>query len=228
MKNIFLGFSILSIALLFSACDKKKTSPSDSASVMFVNGTAGTTGLDLKANNTAVTGVSNLAFLASSGYQDVTAGTSVSLSYYLTSLGTPLCSGTAALTAGSHYTVFAGGLITKPSFLVASDDLGAPASGKAKVRFANLSSDSLNESFSIGTQKIDSNVTYNTCTPYFELSAGTGLSVLAADPAHIAASYLAQLSNQSFVAGKIYTVMLTGTSSGTGTSALVLTIIANN
>jgi hypothetical protein len=228
MKNAIVSFSAFALALLFSACSKKDSGPSNTASVMFVNGTAGTTGIYAKADNTALSGVSNLAFQASSGYQNLTAGTGVAINYYLTSLGTPLCNGTADLTAGIHYSVFAGGLITSPSFLVVTDDVSAPTSGNAKVRFVNLSSDNLNEAFSIGTQKIDSNVAFNTCTPYFQVSVASSVGILAADPLHLTASYIAQLSNQTFTSGKIYTILLTGTSTGTAASALSLTVISNN
>jgi len=97
----------------------------------------------------------------------------------------------------------------------------------AKVRFANLSSDNLNLNCYIGTPKIDSNVSMGTITPFFSISATTtGVNVLLQDPTK--PTELSELSSQNFVAGKIYTIMLTGTSTGTLASGLTLTVINNN
>ena len=227
MKKISLFAAVIAFAAVFSGCSKNKSGPSTNASVMFVNGCPGSTGIYAKANGSNI-GPGNIAVLHNSGYQNVAAGTADNINFYLQASGTPLCNGTTSLTAGSHYSVFAGGIVTASSFVVTADDLTAPASGNAKVRFINLGNDNLNESFYIGTQKIDSNIGYKQNTSFVQISATNNVAILAQDPSNAAPAYIAQLANQSFSAGRIYTIMLTGTYLGSGSSALTLTVINNN
>jgi hypothetical protein len=118
-----------------------------------------------------------------------------------------------------------GELPTDISILVINDNLTAPASGKAKVRFVNLSVDNLNMSFFVGTPKLDSNVAYNGFTPFREVNAGAQ-NVLVQDPAN--PGYFQTISGQQFDAGKIYTVILTGKDGGTGDATPKLTVIGHN
>ncbi len=225
MKNICL-FSFVVVALAFAGCSKTNNGPSNTASVMFVNGCNGSSNIDTKIGGTKLTSASNIAYFNNSGYQTVTAGTGVSVNYYLTNQGTPLCNGTPTFAAGSHYSVFAGGIITAPTFVVTTDDVTAPAAGKAKVRFINLSSEALNESFYIGSSKLDSNISPGSYSGFSEVTATTGVQVLIQDPAQ--PTLLAQIASQPLLAGKIYTIMLSGTSTGTGSGVLTVTVINNN
>ena len=228
MKNLFLLLPVVVVAFAFGGCSKKNNGPSTTASVMLVNGCDGTTGIYAKVNNANV-GPSNISYFGNSGYQTISTGSAVDINFYLvTPAGTPLTAGTPTFTAGDHYSVFVGSIITSPDFIVTPDDLSAPTSGNAKVRFINLGSDNLNETFSIGTQNLDSNISLGQITPFFEVAATTGMPVSAQDPSFSAIGYLAQLTNQAFSAGRIYTVMLTGTYNGTGSTALKLTVINNN
>ena len=52
------------------------------------------------------------------------------------------------------------------------------------------------------------------------------MQVLIQDPAQ--PTLLAQIASQPLLAGKIYTIMLTGTSTGTGSGVLTVTVINNN
>ena len=222
MKYIFLSLSVLAI-LATAACKKSDNSATNYGQIMFVNGCAGATGVNINVNvnSTNETAATNMAFLANAGYQSVTAGTSIGMSYILVSTGTTLTSGTGTLTMGNSYSAFAGGSVTAPSFVFTSDDLTPPVSGYAKVRFINLSSDSLNVSCYIGSKALYTGVGYTACTPFAEITDTTA-NVLLQDPAH--PTSLAQLSGQAF-AGGIYTVMLTGT--GTLAAPLTLTVINN-
>ena len=230
MKNILISFSIVVIAVAFSGCSKSNNGPSNIANVNFVNGCNASLNIDTKVNNTKLVAASNLPYFKYSGYQNVTGGASVAINLFLTNQGTPLINGTSALTAGGYYSVFAGGIVTHPTFVVTTDDLTAPTNGNAKVRFINLSSDTLNEScfIGVGTLKLDSNVSAGICTPFFEVTATAGIQVLLDDPLN--PSILAEIASQPFSAGKIYTIMLTGTHyAAAGSSGiLTLTVINNN
>ncbi len=229
MKNLFFVIPAVALALIFAGCSKKNNGPSTTASVMLVNGCNGTTGIYAKVNNVNV-GPSNIAYSGNSGYLTMNATTAQAINFYLVSpAGTPLTAGSPTFTTGDHYSVFVGGIVTGPDFVVATDDLTAPSSGNAKVRFINLGSDNLNESFSIGAATLDSNIGYGQYTSYSEIAATSGVGVLVQDPAHPQSAYLAQLISQAFSAGKIYTIMLTGTyTAGSGGSGLKLTVIGNN
>ena len=224
MRKIFLPVLVLAVAAIFSGCTKNKTGPNTNASVMFVNGCAGASGIYAKVNGNNV-GPGNIGFFNNSGYQTMTAGTE-NISFYLLSSGsaTLLSSGSPTFTAGGHYSIFIGGIITAPTFTTVSDDLTAPATGNAKIRFVNLSNDSLSGRFSVGIQTVDSNIAYTQCSPFHEVTAanytlkGGGTDI----------STVAQIPSAMLAAGKIYTLMLTGSQSGTGTSALTITLISNN
>ncbi len=224
MKKIIL--LLTGFATAFTSCTKSNNGPSTQASVMFVNGCAGTTNIYAQVNGKTAAGAASLGFLSNSGYQNVTASANVPINFIINNLGTPLSSGTPSLTAGNHYSVFAGGLITGPSFVVTTDNFLSLTSGNAAVRLINLSNDTLNESFFVGSQKLDSNISYTLSTPFIQITATAGVQVLIQDPAK--PTKIAELSSQAFSAGRNYTIILTGSSSGTGASALALTVIDNN
>lgn len=214
-----LAFALLGMA----ACKKNDSTPSNSASVMFVNGTAGADNVDATSNGTKVQSANNIAFLKGSGYQSVTAG-SQTVSFQLTSLGTSLKSATANFAAGAHYSVFAGGIITSPSIVITTDDLSAPPSGMAKIRFINLSNDSLSETANLGTTAFATGITSQSSSSFTNVAAGS-YTIKAGDPANI--STVVSVAQQ-IDASKIYTVILTGTLSGSGTAGLTLTVFKNN
>ena len=225
MKKIF---SILAIAVLAVTGCKKSTSsaPANSANVMFVNGCAGTGSIYVMDGTTKIAGASNVAFFGTSGYQYITAG-SQSLSFYVSSLGssTPLNTLSTSFTANAHYSVFVAGLITGSSTLVTTDDLSAPTSGNANIRFINLSSDALSENVSVGTTSIATSVTSLQASAFASVGAGNFV-IKAGDPSNI--STVVSTASVTLSAGKIYTVMLTGTLACIGTSALTLTVLTNN
>ena len=208
-------------------CKKDNPAPSNSANVMFVNGCAGTLpGIDTKLDNINVSGAANISFGNNSGYKNVKAGTAINIAYYLTNVGTPVTSSTVNITKDLHYTAFSGGIITAPTFVFAQDDMTAPANNTAKIRFVNLSPDAMSVTANVQNNVIDSGVTSLEVTPYLSVTAGS-YDLKAGDPSNI--NTVVNIgSAQTLAAGKIYTLMLTGTVSGTGVSALKLTLINNN
>jgi len=226
MKKIFLSLFVVGIITGFASCSKSSSSPNN-ATVMFVNGTAGASNISVSANNTTISAAANIGFGKNSGYQAVTAGSGVKIVFSIIESGltTPLVNGTQNLTVNTHYSIFSGGIITAPSIVITTDDLTPPTGNNAKVRFINLSSDNLNASCYIGNTILDSNITYDNFSPFLQISTITDkLTIL--DP--VSPTNTAQILNQYFGPGKIYTVILTGSSAGTGTAALNLTVIGNN
>ena len=238
MKKLILSLSVLATVALFSACTKSNNNTLATASVMFVNGTAGTSGSpeSAKANGTSISGASSIAFQGASGYQNVTAGTTVDISLVLASSGVPLGSDSILFTAGNSYSIFSGGEITSPTFVYTNDDLSAPASGDAKIRLVNLSPDSLSltgtltntsaattSTFGSGIGRISTSTSVSAFT---SVAAGT-YKLVVADPSNFSLSVFSN-SSQQINAGKIYTVIYTGTAVGSGTSAYTATVISNN
>lgn len=224
MRNL-LSLSVLASIILFGSCKKKDVAPTNMANVMFVHGvTVGSTpiNIDGRINDAAISGASNISFLKNSGYISVNVASGAKVSFMVNG-GAQLSAGSADLAASAFYTAFAGGYVQSPSFLITTDDLSAPATGKAKVRFVNLCADNLNTaSCYVGTVKLDSNIGYLHYTPFYSVTA-TSAKVAMVDQYVLSNS--AQINSQQLAAGKIYTFMLTGTSTGAGTSALTLTAI---
>lgn len=205
---------------------KKKTNdtPANSAQVMYVHGCAGAETLYGTANNTQVTGATSLNIFKSSGYQYVTAG-SVGIGFTVAGINTVLAAGTKSLTVGAHYSAFAGGLLTNPSLVFATDDLTAPASGKAGIRFVNLSPDAYRFAVNVGGAVTDSGITSQSVTAFRQVAAGS-VNVRIGDPTNL--NTVVDAGSRQLSSGKLYTLMLTGTSGGSGAGGYTLTMIQNN
>jgi hypothetical protein len=225
MKNTL--FSILAIGFiaLSAGCSKSSNNaPPTTANVMFFDGCAGTTNVDVSANGTKIGAASSLAFLKNSSYQPVTQGND-SFSFVLTNLGTPLKSGTFSLVAGTSYSIFTGGLITGATILSIADDLTAPTAGNCKIRFVNLSTDAMSVTANVGNTAIATAITSQGFSSFSQVAAGS-YTIKAGDPANI--NTVISVGPQQLSAGSIYTIVLTGTLTGTGVSALTLTLITNH
>jgi hypothetical protein len=224
-NNRVLLLSVTALFVLYG-CKKKNETPPNTASVMFVNGCAGTIpGIDAKVDNVNVGGALNVSFTNNSGYKLVKAGSPVTIGYFLTNVGTPVSSQSVTLTSGAHYSAFSAGLITSPSFVLASDDMTAPGTSNAKIRFVNLSNDGMSVTATAQNTVIDSGVTAMKVTSYIQVPAAN-YELKAGDPTNI--NTVVSTGVKTLAAGKIYTLMLTGSLAGTGVSALKLTLINNN
>lgn len=224
MKNTVYSILTLAVIALLPACSKNNSSPSTTANVMFVDGCAGTTNVDVSVNNTKISAATNLAFLKNSGYQQIIKGTD-SISFVLSNLGTPLKSASSTFAVNSYYSVFVAGLITGSAIVITNDDLTVPTSGNAKIRFVNLSSDALSETANVGNTAIATVITSQGVSAFSQVAAGS-YTIKAGDPSNI--NTVVSIGPQQLSAGKIYTIMLTGTLSGTASSGLTLTLINNN
>lgn len=228
MKKTFLFLTAAGL-LGFAACKKDNNTPGAStgptANAMFVHTVMNADTLKIKINDTLQNSVLGMTFLNNSGYKSVRSG-NVKATYYFPSTGGTLVEATQALTQSAHYSFFAIGNVTAPEILFSADDLTAPSSGKAKVRFANLSVDNMKVDCYVGTPKVQSAISYKTITAFSEVDAGSNISIMMNNKDTI--TLKGELTNQNILAGKIYTFMLTGTRNGSGNAALKLTMINNN
>lgn len=107
-----------------------------------------------------------------------------------------------------------------------TDDLTAPASGKAHVRFVHLSPNAPAVDVAVtGGAVVFGNKSFKDYTAFTPLDAGTyNLEVRVAGTSTVALP----LPGITLQAGKIYTVFAKGFLGGTGSQALGAQIIANN
>ena len=192
---------------------------------MFVNGCMSAGSISAKANSISVDGASGIGFLASTGYTYVTAGAGVNLTLLEDNGGMPLASRAENIVAAGHYTVFAGGAAGAPAYVFTTDDLTPPTSGNAKLRFVNLSPDYINEVATANDTIISQAITTNTASDFYQLKAGA-YAIGAFVPGN---KYVViNADSMAILAGKIYTIVLTGSATGAGTDGLLLSVIKNN
>ncbi len=224
-RNRVLGLWVCAVFFLLMGCSKS-AAPLNSADVLFVNGCADAGFVSVKANSISVSGATGIGYLANSGYKYVTAGTGVNLTFFEDNGVTPLANQAENMVAAVHYSAFVGGVASNPIYIFTTDDLTPPAAGNAKVRFVNLSPDNINESVTANDTLIAQGIGVNTASSFYEIAAGYYV-IGAFDPGN--KNMVINGDSLVLAKGKIYTVMLSGSQTGTGiTMAPALTFINNN
>jgi len=221
-KYLFL-FVVIAVAAL-SSCKKDNsvsadTSAKGSAFLMITNAADGSASQDLLIDNVKLSG-STVAYTQSTGYIAVPAGDH-SAQFVTTGTTTVNSSTTLSLQAGQYYSVYYSGSSTSSASSSSSDDLSAPSSGKAKVRFVNLSA-ALTGAVDFGTSatnKLATNLAAKVASAYYTVDAATTFNV------YLAGSSTASLAIPATIqAGKIYTIYI----SGATTATLTYKVVAQN
>lgn len=128
--------------------------------------------------------------------------------------------------ANKNYSVFAVDSVSKISAVVLTDDLTAPAAGKAHVRFVHLSPDAPAVDVAVASTGavVFGNKSFKEATAFTPLDAGDyNLDVRVAGTSTVALT----LPTITLQAGKIYTVFAKGFLGGSGAQALGAQIIVN-
>jgi hypothetical protein len=119
-----------------------------------------------------------------------------------------------ALTAGKSYSVF---YTDGNSYASFQDERSTPQSGKARVRFINLSSASQNVDFAAaGGAKLVSNLGYKTASAYTDVNPATSFSLYISGSSSSSISIPATLE-----AGHTYSIYVSGATSANITSHVV-------
>lgn len=216
------------IALVSVAgCGKDSSSnpltPTPQARVMAVHASPDAPAVDLLVDGTVVG--SGLAFPSNTGYLTVNAGTR-NVKVNVAGSSTTVINADLPLTGGGTYSVFAKGPVASIGALVVADDLTAPATGKAHVRFVHLSPDAPAVDVAVtGGPVLFADQAFSEYTAFTPVDAGT--YDLEVRPAGSGTVVLA-LPGITLQAGKIYTVFARGFVSGSGAQALGAQIIVNN
>ena len=207
LKSLSL-FAFMLLALAFSSCTKDKSSNiSTSAYVQVTNSASASLPQDFFLDNSKVT-ASAVAYGSSSAFLTTTPGDHQG---QFKTTGTTVVNATSSLslTAGKYYSVF---YADGGSSTAVQDDRTSPQTGKARIRFINLSSAlSSNVDFgAMGGATLASNLAYKAASTYYDVDPATAYSLYATGSTSAILSIPATIQ-----AGHIYTIYVSGTTAAT-------------
>lgn len=157
---------------------------------------------DSKQNTTA------MAYTQASSYTTINAGTH-NVQFRTSGTTTVNVSSGVFVNPGTYSTFY---YASDNTGVAVQDDNSAPQSGKARVRFINLSSAfNNNVDFAITSgNKIVSNLAYKTASAYNEVDAATSFQLYAAGSSIVTLNIPTTIQ-----AGKVYTIVISGTTTAT-------------
>lgn len=230
MKNHINKFFYLLIALsiFLIGCSEddnnSPTAPSETfANVKVVHASPDAPGVDLLVDDN-VTGT-NLTFPNNTGYLQVLSGER-NIKVNVTGTSTTVINADLDLSQNKNYSVFAVDAVSNLAPLVLEDNLTAPASDMAHVRFIHLSPDApaVDITTADGTVLFE-NYIFKASSEFTPLPSGTyDLEVRAAGTE----TTVLELLGVSLENGRIYTIFAKGFLSGMSAQALGAEIIINN
>ncbi|WP_183575546.1 DUF4397 domain-containing protein [Mucilaginibacter sp. X5P1] len=137
-----------------------------------------------------------------------------------------IVSDTIGLKQGVAYSLFLSNTYTKPDLILLKDTISQPASGKASIRFVDVSPDAGAVDLSANNTVLVSNKTYKGASSFLPVDGNNttySFQVLKSGTSTV----LATLNNITIQNGQAYTVWLHGLAAGTGTTILKADIITN-
>ncbi|PST82370.1 hypothetical protein C7T94_16465 [Pedobacter yulinensis] len=132
------------------------------------------------------------------------------------------------LTPGKFYSAFVIGKAASLDLLVMEDKLVAPASGKARVRFLNLSPDAAALDLTINGRegKLATARAFKEYTEFADIEPGEGLTLVVTESAN--PQVTASRTTVSLSAGKVYTIWARGLKSATDNTRLGIGVMLNS
>jgi hypothetical protein len=227
MKSLVLALTLLLGLTSFTGCSDDDTPVTPVATaqgkVLAVHSSPDAPAVDLYVDGAKVG--SDLAYPGNTTYLPVNAGTRA-VAVKVAGSSTTVLSADLPIAANTSYSVFAVDSVSKLGALVLTDDLSAPASGKAHVRFIHLSPNAPAVDVALaGGSVLIGNKSFKEYTAFTPLDAGTyDLEVRLAGTSTV----VLPLPGITLTAGKIYTVFAKGFVGGSGAQALGAQIIVNN
>lgn len=218
----YLFFLIVFAIAALSSCknNDEDVNASVKAHVMITNAAEGSSAQDMYVDDNKVN-ASAVAYTQSSGYNDVSAGDHQA-KFVNSGSTTANASFSLSLQAGQYYSLYyTGGGTGSANYVVAQDDMSAPPSGKAKVRFIHLSSAAAaTVDFGLSaTNKLVTGLAYRAASAYYTVDANTTFLLYASGSATSSLSIPTTIQ-----AGKIYTIYV----SGSTTTDISYHVIAQN
>jgi hypothetical protein len=228
MKKLFFLLAALFVAtsaLVFTGCNDDEDEM-DMAKVLVVHASPDAPGVDILVDDTKVN-TAALTFPNNTAYLDVEAGQrNIKVNVSGANPAVTAINTNVTFAKDKNYSVFAGNAVANIEPLLFEDNLAAPATGKAHVRFIHLSPDAPAVDVALtGGAAVFPNISFKNGTSFAPLDAGTyNLEVRVAGTQTVALP----LPGVVLEAGKIYTVFAKGFLAGTGAQALGAQIIVNN
>ena len=224
-----LALVIISSSVIFTSCkdddeDDTPTPTPTTSKLMVTHASPNAPGVDLLVDGTKVN-TSALDFPNSTSYLTVNSGNR-NIKVNVSGTSTTVIDATPSFTANKSYSIFAVDDVAAISAIVVEDDLTAPATGKAHIRFIHLSPDAPAVDVALdGGEVVFGDYTFKEVSAFTPLDAGTyDLEVRVTGTTTVALD----LDPITLTAGKIYTVFAKGFLTGTGTQALGAQIINTN
>lgn len=226
-KNLVLALAVSITAFTFVGCDDDEEAPMQpvpsNSSAMVIHTSPDAPGVDILVDN-AVAGT-NLTYLQNTPYVTLPSGTR-NIKVNVTGTSATVIEGDLNFVKDKAYSIFAVNSVANIEPLVIEDNLAAPASGKAHVRFIHLSPDApaVDITLADGTV-VFGNVSFKGFTAFTPLDAGTyNLQVRLAGTSTV----VLDLGNITLTSGEIYTAYARGFVAGVGDQQLGAAIIVNN
>ena len=228
------SLALLALSIFAVSCKKEKDeTPAATAKVNVIHASPDAPGVDLLVDNAKVN-TSALTFPNATGYLSVNAGTR-NIKVNAAGTTTTVINADIPFTKDKNYSVYAINKLASIGAILVEDDLTAPATGKAHVRFFHLSPDApavtvgvLNGGTFTGVFSNRSFETQTTATAnqaFAPVDAGTyNFDVRLAGTT----TSVLTLTGITLQAGKIYTVFAKGLVSGSGAQALGAQLITHN
>jgi hypothetical protein len=139
--------------------------------------------------------------------------------------GTRIASDTLQLKSSTAYSLFLANTYTKPDFILLTDSIAQPASGKATIRLVNVSPDAGSVNLSANATTIVTGKAYKGSSAFITVNGGTNYNFSITKTG--TSTVLATINAAPIKAGSVYTVWLHGLASGSGATALKADIINN-
>ena len=221
---------ILMLSVFVISCDKDDDDDvAAEAQVMVVHASPNAPAVDVRINNAVA--LSSVAYPSNSAYTPLPAGTT-NIKVSPAGTTTYVIDANVNLAANTTYSVFAIDSVSKIKAAVVTDNLTAPASGKAHIRFFHFSPNAPAVDIAVtGGPVLFSNRTFNDQATNTSLSNFTPVDAASYNlEVRLAGTNTVVLTvpNVPVTAGKIYTVFAKGFVTGTGVQALGAQLIVNN
>lgn len=222
LLSTFATLALLAAVFTFSSCEKDDDKTY--ANVLVAHASPNAPGVDLLIDDTKQNSAA-LNFPGNTGYLRVESGER-NIKVNVSGTSTTVIDADLTLDVDKNYSVFAVDSVSKITAIALVDDLTAPASGKAHVRFVHLSPNAPAVDVAVASSGavVFPNTAFKGFTAFTPLDAGTyNLDVRVAGTSTVALV----LPAITLQAGKIYTVFAKGFLGGTGAQALGAEIIVN-
>lgn len=230
-KFQLLSAYFIALAAIFSGC-KKDDPNAGNASIMFVHASPDAPAVDILIDNNKINSTA-VAYPANTGYATVAAGTR-NIKVNAAGSNTTAVEGNITIEKDKHYSVYAINRLSSIAAIATEDNLAAPATGKAHIRFLHLSPGTPN--VSVGTvsgstftafytnRAFETQASANAYSVFTPVDAGTyTIEVRVAGTSGV----LLSVPGVALQAGKIYTLIARGVV-GSPTTPLGTSLITHN